>query len=86
MRRSLFGPMLLIAAGGLLLARNFNVEFPLGELFAQHWPWILIVWGGFRFLEAAAAAVRNRRGPRALGVGAVLFACLICILGSAARS
>ena len=43
-RRSLFGPVLLIVLGGVLLARNLNPDRPLLHLFAGYWPWILVFW------------------------------------------
>ena len=37
-RKSLFGPIILIAAGSLLLARNVWPEIPLRAWFAGYWP------------------------------------------------
>ncbi len=85
-RQSFFGPIVLIALGGLLLAHNLYPQIRLARLFADYWPWILIVWGGFRLAEFGVARARGRRGPQPLGAGAVVVALLLCLAGSTAHS
>lgn len=85
-RRSLFGPVLLIVLGGVLLARNLNPELPLLRLFADYWPWILVFWGGFRLVEFAITRLLNRRAPEPLGAGAVIVAVFLCFAGSTAHA
>jgi DUF4097 and DUF4098 domain-containing protein YvlB len=85
-RRSLFGPVLLIVLGGVLLARNLNPELPLLHLFAGYWPWILVFWGGFRLVEFALARLLGRRAPEPLGAGAVIVAVFLCFAGSTAHA
>ncbi len=85
-RKSLFGPLLLIALGFVLLLAQLRPEVSPLRLFANHWPWILVVWGGFRLLEYLAALVFSRPVPRELGPGAVLLTILLCLIGSAAHS
>ncbi len=85
-RKSLFGPIVLIVLGALLLARNFWPDFSLFRLFAAHWPWILIVWGSFRLLEFAAAVIRQKPAPPPLGGGAFVLALLLVVAGSIAHS
>jgi hypothetical protein len=85
-RRSFFGPAFLIALGIVLLVQNLNPEFSLLRLFASHWPWILIVWGGFRLAEFAIARLAGRVAPEPQGGGALILAALLCLAGSAAHA
>ncbi len=85
-RKSLFGPIILIAAGSLLLARNVWPEIPLRAWFAGYWPWILILWGGVRLLEVVLARLLGWSLPRRLGAGAVFAALLLVLVGSAGRA
>ena len=85
-RKSLFGPLLLIALGLVLLLAQLRPEVSPLRLFANHWPWILVAWGGFRLLEYITALVFRRPVPRELGLGAVLLTILLCLIGSAAHS
>jgi LiaI-LiaF-like transmembrane region len=84
-RKSIFGPVLLIALGSVLLLRNLDPSFSLASLFADSWPWILILWGGFRLVEFGVARLRGRRAPEPLGAGAVVIAVLLCLAGSGAH-
>ena len=85
-RKSLFGPIVLIAAGALLLARNFWPEIPLRAWFAGYWPWILILWGGVRLFEVVLARLLGWSLPRRLGAGAVFAALLLVLVGSRVRA
>lgn len=85
-RKSLFGPVLLIVLGGVLLARNLDPALSLVRLFADYWPWILIFWGGFRLVEFGVARLLGRRAPEPLGVGAVILAVFLCFAGSTAHA
>jgi hypothetical protein len=85
-RKSVFGPVVLIVLGALLLAHNFWPEFSLFRVFAAHWPWILIGWGTFRLVEFAAALIRRRPAPPPLGGGAFVLALLLVVAGSIAHS
>ncbi len=84
-RRSLFGPVLLIVLGALLLALNLRPELSAGQLFADHWPWLLLGWGAFRLIEQAVSGVVGYRQPRPLGGGAIVVALLLCLAGAGAR-
>jgi hypothetical protein len=85
-RKSLVGPILLIALGVLFLAHNIWPAFSLHRLFAAHWPWILIVWGGFRLVEYAVAWVTGRPAPQPMGPAGYLAALLLVLAGSVAHS
>ncbi len=84
-RKSLFGPLFLIGIGVVLLAKNLDPSITLRGWFAAYWPWILIVWGGFRVLEVLFSRGLGRPAPRGLGFGAVVMVVLLVIAGSAAR-
>ena len=77
--------MLLICVGGLLLYSNFHPELSLRAVLAEHWPWILVAWGGVRVVETALAHFRWRPTPPPLGIGSFLLVALLCVLGTAAR-
>jgi LiaF transmembrane domain len=85
-RKSIFGPVLLIVLGSILLARNLDPTLSLANLFADYWPWILIFWGSFRLVEFALARLRGRRPPEPLGAAAVLIAIFLCLAGSTAHT
>ncbi len=85
-RKSLFGPLFIIALGILLLVHNLDPRFSIGRIFAEYWPWILILWGGFRLVELAAARLMGRRMPEPLGAGAIIVALFLCLIGATAHS
>jgi len=84
-RRGLFGPFLLVVIGSALLASNLIPNWSVGAAFAEHWPWLLVVWGGTHLLEQALSPALGWRRPRPLGGGAVVLALLLAIAGTAAR-
>ena len=84
-RKSLFGPLVLIGIGAVLLAKNLDPSFTVRAWFAAYWPWILIFWGAFRLLEVLVSRGFGRPAPRGLGAGAVFMVVLLVIMGFAAR-
>ena len=68
-RRSLSGPIILIAIGGIFLLGTMGVLNwgNLAHWFAHYWPVILIVAGIIKLVEYQAA---QREGTRASGIGA----------------
>lgn len=84
-RRGLFGPFLLVLIGTALLASNLIPDWSVGAAFAEHWPWLLVIWGGTHLLEQALSPSLGWRRPRPLGGGAVVLALLLAIAGTAAR-
>jgi Putative adhesin/Domain of unknown function (DUF5668) len=68
-RRSLSGPIVLIAIGGIFLLGTMGVLnwSNLAHWFAHYWPVILIVAGIIKLIEYQAA---QRDGTRASGIGA----------------
>lgn len=81
-RRSMFGPLFLILLGAALLVNNLYPEVSLTAIFAAHWPWILIAWGGFRLIENIAAASSGGPPPRPIGAGGVFLALFLILVGS----
>jgi hypothetical protein len=84
--KSFFGPVALIAVGLLLLANNLVPQFSLFRLFADQWPWILVLWGSFRIAEYTVRRGLGRATPENAGFGAVLLAVLLCLAGSTAHA
>lgn len=81
--RSVIGPMLLIAIGGLLLANTLRPELPLIDVLATYWPFLLIGWGVLRLAEIVVWRVRSRPLP-ASGVtgGEWTLIVFLCLAGS----
>lgn len=84
-RRSIVGPILLVVLGTALLIANLMPDWSLGALFAEHWPWLLIAWGGVNLLEQTLSPAFGWSRPKPLGGGAIVLAMLLAIAGTAAR-
>jgi hypothetical protein len=78
-RRSIAGPIILLAIGGLFLWRNLNPGTPIFDLLAVYWPFLLIAWGVLRLIETL---VFHRRGWVTFTGGEVALVVLVCIAGS----
>src|SRR4051812_2022116 len=78
-KRSIFGPIVLIGIGivlllvssGRLSAKQFFI------VFANYWPVVLIVWGGIKLIEYAQAKREGYPAPGIGGGGVVLLIFLI---------
>ena len=80
MRRSLSGPLLLLAIGAFFLWRNLHPEAPIFDVVAQYWPFALIAWGLLRLVEGF---VWRRDGVRGgFTGGEIVLVILICVAGS----
>ena len=81
-RRSLSGPVVLIALGILFLLGTMGVLDwrHLGHWFANYWPVLLIGWGVLKLVEYQQA---QRQGTRASGIGSggVFLVIFIIIFG-----
>lgn len=86
-RRSVFGPIVLIAIGvGFLLANMHIISGArLGWWFATYWPVLLILLGLVRIIEYSVARSQGSAAPR-FGGGAVFLLVLIVVIGVAASS
>ena len=56
-RGSITGPLILIAIGVLFLLHAISPNFRIGEMLAQYWPYLLIVWGVIELIEIAFRAL-----------------------------
>ncbi len=84
-RHSLFGPLLLILIGTLLLVRNFLPEFPFWELVAKYWPVVLLVWGVAKLAEALQRPAPGEAAWRpSLTMGEFFLALLLVLVGISA--
>jgi hypothetical protein len=79
-RRSITGPIILLAIGCLFLWRNLHPELPVFDLLAQYWPFLLIVWGLMRLVEAVVWRDSMGRGGSFSG-GEVVLVIFICMIG-----
>src|SRR6202000_2249466 len=81
-RRSLSGPIILIAIGGLFLLGTMGVLnwSNLGHWFAHYWPVILIVAGLIKLIEYQAAHREGAR-PSGLGAGSIFLLILVVFFG-----
>jgi DUF4097 and DUF4098 domain-containing protein YvlB len=79
MRRSIAGPVVMLIIGGLFLWNNFHPEASVFELLATYWPFLLILWGLLRLIEALWPREGEWRGG--FSGGEVALIVLICIIG-----
>ena len=82
-RRSLAGPVILIAFGLLFLLKNLGVNIPVFVIFARWWPVLLILAGLIKILEGVQSE-RSGEPTTRLGGGTVFLLVMLCIFGSAA--
>lgn len=83
-RTSVAGPLILILAGVLLLASNLDTRFRFLDLFADFWPWILVLWGAVRLAELVIWSRRPEPlSSKGLRAGEWWLVALICLAGGA---
>ncbi len=84
MRRTSFvAPLLLIAIGGLFLARNIYPEMPLLDWVSRYWPLILIGWGLLRIVEILSWAASSKPLPRrGVSGGEWVLIVFLCLFGA----
>jgi DUF4097 and DUF4098 domain-containing protein YvlB len=81
-RRSIFGGLLFILIGGLLLVNNLYADLRLGELFRNYWPVLLILWGLSKLFDYFAARRTGDASPPAFSGGEFfLLLLLLCVGG-----
>jgi DUF4097 and DUF4098 domain-containing protein YvlB len=84
MRRSITGPLILLLIGCLFLWRNLHPELPVFDLVAQYWPFLLIVWGLMRLIEALLwrnGSGDNRVRGGGFSGGEVVLVIFVCMIG-----
>lgn len=87
-RRSIFGPILLIAIGVMFLLVQFHV-LPVANawrLFADYWPVLLIVWGLAKLIDYFSATSSGAPPPRTLSGGEVVLLIFLLLFGISAST
>ena len=86
-RRSIAGPIVLIALGVLFLLGNMHVvTWPmLGTYFARFWPVLIILWGVIKLFEHWNDTRQGLPG-RGIGAGGVLLIIFLIIFGMSATA
>ena len=78
--RSFTGPIILLGLGLLFLWSNLHPGFQVFDMLGQYWPFLLILWGLGRLIEALLPR-ENAFGSSFTG-GEVLLIVLVCLAGS----
>jgi len=69
----------MLIIGGLFLYNNFHPEASVFQILATYWPFLLILWGVLRLIEALWPSEHEWRGGFTGGEVALIV--LICIIG-----
>jgi DUF4097 and DUF4098 domain-containing protein YvlB len=80
-RRSIFGGLVMVVLGLLLLANNLQPELRLGSLFYQYWPVLLIIWGLAKLFDYFASRRTGESAPPTFTGGEFFLLLLILIVG-----
>ncbi|HEX3681544.1 MAG TPA: DUF4097 family beta strand repeat-containing protein [Bryobacteraceae bacterium] len=81
-RTSITAPLILIAIGVLFLLHALSPDFPIGDVLASYWPFLLIAWGVLALLEVCILALRGAPLPvNGISGGGWFLVILICIAG-----
>ena len=83
-RGSVAGPLILIAIGVLFLFHAISPNFPIADVVAQYWPYLLIAWGLIQLIEISVRTLRGRQIPvNGISGGGWALVVLICFVGLA---
>lgn len=83
-RGSVAVPLILIAIGVLFLLHTISPNFPIGDVVAQYWPYLLICWGVIQLIEISIRALSGRPIPvSGISGGGWAVVVLICFVGLA---
>jgi DUF4097 and DUF4098 domain-containing protein YvlB len=81
--RSLIGPLILIALGGIFLLNNLYPELPVLEMLGRYWPFLLIGWGLLRLVEVLYWSATHKPLPeRGISSGEWGLVVLIVLIGT----
>lgn len=85
--RSVFGPVILVSIGVLILLRTTGVIglHSFGWWYASYWPVLLIIWGVVKLLEYMWARQKGYATPR-LGGGSIVFLVFFILFGMLATN
>jgi hypothetical protein len=86
-RRSMFGPVVLIALGIVVLLINMGTLSMRSAVaaFVKYWPVVIILWGLVKLFEYMRAKQEGRPAP-GIGAGGVVFLIFFIIFGLAVSS
>jgi hypothetical protein len=80
-RNSIFGGVLLVIIGALLLLNHFNHSFHLGHLVREYWPILIILWGVAKLVDHLRVRPDGSvRGPFLSGGEAAILIFVIFVL------
>lgn len=83
-RGSIAGPLILIAIGVLFLLHAISPNFPIADVVAQYWPYLLIGWGAIQLVEISIRTLSGRPLPLSgISGGGWALVVLICFVGLA---
>ncbi|MFL6350398.1 MAG: DUF4097 family beta strand repeat-containing protein [Bryobacteraceae bacterium] len=83
-RGSIAAPLILIAIGVLFLLHAISPNFPIADVVAQYWPYLLIAWGVIQLIEISIRALSGRPLPvSGISGGGWALVVLICFVGLA---
>lgn len=81
-RRSLAGPLILIAIGIVFLIRAISPGFSILGIFSAYWPYLLIAWGAIELIELSIRFLAGSSAPlRTISGGGWFVVILICCAG-----
>ncbi len=80
--RSIVGPLILIAIGGLFLANNLRPDLSLIDMLGRYWPYLLILWGSLRLVEVLWSYGRGNVTSYGVSGGEWTLIVFLCLIGS----
>ena len=84
-RRSIFGGLLCILIGAVLLLYEFHPEIGIGRIFERYWPLLLILWGLALLLDYAfAPRLGGAHAPAVAGSEVALIIVLLVVVAGIA--
>ncbi len=85
-RGSIAGPLVLIAVGVIFLVRAISPNFPIADILALYWPYLLILWGIIALVEVCVRFAAARPIPaNGISGGGWFLVVLICLVGAGAN-
>lgn len=84
-RRSIFGGLILILIGAILLLHEFHPEIGIGPVFERYWPLLLILWGVALLVDYLfAPRLGGGRAPVVAGSEVALIVVLLLVVSAIA--
>jgi DUF4097 and DUF4098 domain-containing protein YvlB len=84
-RRSIFGGLLCILIGAVLLLYEFHPEIGIGPIFERYWPLLLVLWGLALLVDHfITARSSNRHAPAVAGSEVALIIVLLLVVAAIA--